>query len=593
MRLGFSNSLFSRKQNFTKKSNSFFYWGLFFLLMGYSVACFILFLVLVKIDSSFVLVLNLNLIRCFPMEISFPLVLDVISLGFSSVVCFISSWVIVYRGFYIRHETYIRRFLFLVFLFVIAINLLIFNPSIITLIVGWDGLGVISFLLVVYYIDRNSYSAGLITIFSNRVGDVFFIIFICLCCCDLDYQWFTSGFYSNYCLWGIRMCILLGRITKSAQIPFSAWLPAAMAAPTPVSTLVHSSTLVTAGVYVLIRFNYLFFGIIKTWLLILAFFTFFLAAVRGVYEADVKKVVALSTLRQVRIIIVALGLGMKMLSFYHLLVHAFFKALIFICVGALIFMRGGIQDIRFLSKFVSKSPLARRWLLISVLCLCGLPFISGFYSKDIIVEVGLRRVSGLFVRLIILFRISFTVIYSFRALILVFKNVEVGGYGFFHEEDKYLSSAICGLGVRALFGGKVLQCLFKERLVFVELLVFWKFCIIFFLILGWSLCYYVITRKNFIEKGLSYFKDYNRFIIKIFFLPFITGQWLGSSILGVISNLVKTVENIWVGKIFWMRRVGENFRVGSSKSRFLFFKPFNLFLGLFFVLVLFSLVVLI
>jgi NADH-ubiquinone oxidoreductase chain 5 len=139
-------------------------------------------------------------------------------------------------------------------------------------------------------------------------------------------------------------------MTKSAQIPFSAWLPAAIAAPTPVSTLVHSSTLVTAGVYVLYRFS----GLISLELIVVLIFfsiiTLIIAGLRAILEVDIKKVIALSTLRQLGVMILAISLGIKIIALFHLVVHAFFKALIFMCVGAVIFYRGGVQDGRLLGE---------------------------------------------------------------------------------------------------------------------------------------------------------------------------------------------------------------------------------------------------
>jgi len=446
-------------------NRSYFIVGLFFLLFGFSFFFFLIFGNIGGFDHRFCLVLNVDLLNVFLMEVNFPVVIDCISLSFAGVVCLISSWVVVYRGFYISHETYLRRFLFLVFLFVVAMNLLIFSPRMLTLMVGWDGLGVISFLLVVYYIDYNSYSAGIITVLRNRIGDVLFIIFLRVACRDLSFDYFGVPFCSEKLGVALGLCVLLGRITKRAQIPFSAWLPAAMAAPTPVSTLVHSSTLVTAGVFVIIRFNGLIRSSLKMGLILLALLTFYLAALRGVFEVDIKKVVALSTLRQVSIMILSLGLGLKFLALYHLLVHAFFKALMFMCVGSIIFMSGGSQDIRFFSRMLKKAPLSRTWFLIRVVCLCGLPFISGFYSKDIIVEFCLARSWGFVLRALVMGSICMTVGYSLRVILLLFKDVEIFVSGVFMEEDIYLVAALWGLGIGALFRGYFLQCVLIDRIV--------------------------------------------------------------------------------------------------------------------------------
>lgn len=185
----------------------------------------------------------------------FSFVLDSVSLGFLSCVFVISFVVFFYRVFYMRGTLDIRRFSFLVFLFVVSMFFLVFSGNFFTMMIGWDGLGLTSFCLVVFYNNSVRLDSGLVTVFSNRVGDVFFLCsFFLLIGGGL---WSFDSFFCSISL-GFLVFLFLGRITKRAQVPFSAWLPAAMAAPTPVSSLVHSSTLVTAGVFVLIRYHYIF-----------------------------------------------------------------------------------------------------------------------------------------------------------------------------------------------------------------------------------------------------------------------------------------------------------------------------------------------
>nr|YP_009455678.1 NADH dehydrogenase subunit 5 [Lutraria maxima]AUH21204.1 NADH dehydrogenase subunit 5 [Lutraria maxima] len=543
--------------------------GLFLLLFGFSSFCWLMFGKLSGYDFSFCVVVSVDLLSVFLMEVNFPLVFDCISLSFSAVVCFISAWVVVYSGFYMSHETYLRRFLFLVFLFVVAMNLLIFSPSMLTLMVGWDGLGVISFLLVVYYMDYNSYSAGVITVLSNRIGDVLFIIFLSLACRDLSFDYFMVNFYSSGLLMGLGACILIGSITKSAQIPFSAWLPAAMAAPTPVSTLVHSSTLVTAGVFVIIRFSDLLGGGLKVALILLALCTFYLAGVSGVFEVDMKKVVALSTLSQVSMMMLALGLGLKFLALYHLLVHAFFKALMFMCVGSMMFMSGGSQDIRFFSGVLKKAPLSSTWFFISVVCLCGLPFMSGFYSKDIIVEFCLSSSWGIVMSLMILGSVAMTAGYAFRVLFLLFKDIEIFGFGLFVEEDQYLVSALWGLGVGALFSGYFLQCVLRDSVNYFNLPGFWKVMVLGFLVIGvsMSVCLVYSSAEGVGFLSLSNSVGLARFVGKMMFLPLLSGVWLGSSVLKLGTNWVNYVESFWLSKAFWYSGFSDVFGFYSSKVR--------------------------
>lgn len=195
----------------------------------------------------------------------------------------------------------------------------------VSLILGWDGLGVTSYLLVIFYQRSKSYRAGIITALTNRLGDVGLLISIILI---LPYGTWNFLIYNDS---RVELSLILARLiilsacTKSAQMPFSAWLPAAMAAPTPVSALVHSSTLVTAGVYLLIRINILLvrFEILEI-LIMLGTFTIFIAGGAAMFEMDIKKIIALSTLSQLGAMVMGLGMGSPTMAYFHLLSHAFF-----------------------------------------------------------------------------------------------------------------------------------------------------------------------------------------------------------------------------------------------------------------------------
>jgi NADH-ubiquinone oxidoreductase chain 5 len=183
--------------------------------------------------------------------------------------------------------------------------------------------------------------------------------------------------------------MVLACLTRRAQFPFSRWLPAAMAAPTPVSSLVHSSTLVTAGVYLLIRFNKFLTGGIFFLLMNLSLLTILLSGFGALYENDLKKIIAFSTIGQLSFIIFSIAIGSSYLGFIHLLIHAVFKSLLFLCSG--VFIRGylGVQDIRFIGNLGLRSPLVRSCFLVSLFSLCGVPFYSGFFSKDFIIELSI------------------------------------------------------------------------------------------------------------------------------------------------------------------------------------------------------------
>lgn len=214
----------------------------------------------------------------------------------------------------------------------------------------------------------------------------------------------------------MALCILIAGITKRAQIPFSAWLPAAMAAPTPVSALVHSSTLVTAGVFLFIRFypslvNWDFF---KPALLFISVLTLLMAGIAANYENDLKKVIALSTLSQLGVIMIRLGLGSLYLALFHLYTHALFKALLFLCAGTIIHGRSNNQDIRYRGLMSAHLPYTVSCINIANLSLCGAPFLRGFYSKDLILEYSLSNPTRALIVVLIFLATGITSAYSFR-----------------------------------------------------------------------------------------------------------------------------------------------------------------------------------
>ena len=294
--------------------------------------------------------------------------IDIYSYSFLSLLRIVGGRVCLWSYYYIDNEVSYKRFVLLLRAFLVCIILLIVFSNLFMALVGWDGLGLTSFLLVVFYKNRKCLGSGMITALSNRIGDC--ILFCCL------------GFIllQNRSL--ILYLIVIMRMTKRAQFPFSSWLPAAMAAPTPVRALVHSSTLVTAGVYVLIRYRFSDTGVI----IILGSTTMLLAGSVACVESDLKKVVALSTLSQLGIMIISLGASQKTYCFFHLISHAWFKALLFLCVGVCIHSNFGTQDFRSFNQ-LNASLTPSVFTTVSCLSLIGFAFTSGFYRKDIILEV--------------------------------------------------------------------------------------------------------------------------------------------------------------------------------------------------------------
>lgn len=214
------------------------------------------------------------------------------------------------------------------------------------------------------------------------------------------------------------LLIVFAGMTKRAQIPFSAWLPAAIAAPTPVSALVHSSTLVTAGVYLLIRFHKIL-GV-RLFLIYVSVLTLFISGLGAVYECDLKKVIALSTLSQLGVIIFSLSVGLWELAFFHLISHATFKSLLFLCAGVYIHSFNDTQDIRGLGINIFSYPVAGIYFIGCSLSICGFPFLAGFYSKDLVLEIFFNGKMPIFRVILLVIGVIFTVVYRVRLINYVY-----------------------------------------------------------------------------------------------------------------------------------------------------------------------------
>ena len=351
-------------------------------------------------------------------------IFDFMSLYFIRLVSLVSGRVIIFRTSYIINEIFFGRFIRLVLRFIASMFLLVFSPNIIRLLLGWDGLGVTSYLLVIFYQRNKSYNAGIITALTNRLGDVGLLVSISIILVYGNWRFLLMTRTTMKFSWLLLVIVVISACTKSAQMPFSAWLPAAMAAPTPVSALVHSSTLVTAGVYLLIRINILLVSTnISTVLIVIGAFTIFIAGCAAILEMDIKKVIALSTLSQLGIIIIIIGAGAPVLAYFHLLSHAFFKAILFICAGIIIHNIKDYQDIRKIRISKNFIPIVTSVILIANISLCGLPFLRGFYSKDIILELIIIKGINMLIVLVVLLGTFLTVAYSCRIRFLVALNI--------------------------------------------------------------------------------------------------------------------------------------------------------------------------
>ena len=444
------------------------------------------------------------------------MIFDIISLYFLRLVRLISGSVIIFSTSYMIKEKFFSRFILLVFIFIMSIFLLIISPNIVRLLLGWDGLGVTSYLLVIFYQRNKSYNAGIITAITNRIGDVGLLISISILIFLGSWNFIYINFYRNNFSNFLIFLIIISACTKRAQIPFSAWLPAAIAAPTPVSSLVHSSTLVTAGVYLLIRINIIIIEInIRKYLFLLGILTIVIAGITALIEIDIKKIIALSTLRQLGIMMIVLGIGNPILSFFHLISHAFFKAMLFICAGIIIHNIKDYQDIRKIGFSYINIHFCISIMIIANISLCGLPFLRGFYSKDFIIEIILIKGKNIFFLFLIIFGTILTVIYSCRLNLLISINfIKVESYYFIRENSLHIIIGIIFLLPFSIIGGIIISwnLIRSSKIIFIPL---WIKSIVFVLIL-FSIYLYL-----YIYKYIStYYKNILIFFFRnMWFLP--------------------------------------------------------------------------
>nr|QOL01057.1 NADH dehydrogenase subunit 5 [Sinochlora sinensis] len=469
---------------------------------------------------------------------------DWMSLLFMSFVMFISSLVIFYSDEYMSGDYTINRFIILVLMFVLSMMFLIISPNLISILLGWDGLGLVSYCLVIYYQNVKSYNAGMLTALSNRIGDVALLMAV---------AWmlnFGSWNYIYYVDMGNSEVILIGSLvvlaamTKSAQIPFSSWLPAAMAAPTPVSALVHSSTLVTAGVYLLIRFNNLFVSTeVSNLLLLLGGLTMFMAGVGANFEFDLKSIIALSTLSQLGLMMSILAMGYPELAFFHLLTHALFKALLFMCAGAVIHGMKNSQDIRFMGELVNHMPLTTVCFNVSNLALCGMPFLAGFYSKDLILEVVLMSSMNMISFFLYFFSTGLTVCYSLRLSYYTMTG-DFNFSGFYFLEDEWgMLKGMLGLMMMAVVGGCMLSWVLFSCVEMICLPMSLKLLTLVVSGVGGLVGYEVSKIGLSYKLGMEYYSK--EFLGSMWFMPYLSTYMLMSNPLSAGYGMVKVFDQGW------------------------------------------------
>nr|AFY16774.1 NADH dehydrogenase subunit 5 [Cryptotympana atrata] len=433
------------------------------------------------------------------------LIFDFMSMVFLSTVSFISSIVVLYSGLYMKNDKFINRFIYIVMLFFLSMIMLIISPNMISIIIGWDGLGLVSYCLVIYYQNLSSNNAGMLTALMNRVGDVAILMSIAWM---LNFgSWNFFCFIDKMNMEYMVIMIIIAGFTSSAQIPFSSWLPAAMAAPTPVSALVHSSTLVTAGVYLLIRFNNM---IMKcsylNLIMLISILTMLMSGISANFEFDLKKIIALSTLSQLGIMMTIIMVGYPMISFFHLIIHALFKASLFLCAGVIIHNFNNNQDIRMMGCLSYQMPMTMTMLNIANLSLCGMPFMSGFYSKDLIIETMFMTNMNSMVMLMMYLGIGLTSFYSARlSFFSMTINYNYYKLGSLSENLNNMNKSIVILTVYSIISGSMFSWLLFNESTLMVMPIMAKLMTLLFSMMGIWMGY---EMSLFANNKVSLIKEY-------------------------------------------------------------------------------------
>jgi NADH-quinone oxidoreductase subunit L len=400
------------------------------------------------------------------------------------VVTFVSLMVHIYTIGYMAHEEGYERFFSYISLFTFSMLSLVMANNFLQLFFGWEAVGLVSYLLIGFYFKRESANqASLKAFLVNRVGDFGFILGIALVVGyfgTLDYVEFFAGLEAQmdtsilfgdtaiHMLTLLTMLLFVGAMGKSAQMPLHVWLPESMEGPTPISALIHAATMVTAGIFMVARLSpaYELAEGTLTFILLTGAFTALFMGLLGIVQTDIKRVVAYSTLSQLGYMVAALGVSAYAAGMFHVLTHAFFKALLFLAAGSVIIAMHHDQDIRNMGGLAKKMPITYAALLIGSLALIGFPGFSGFYSKDgILMALGeADSLTAQIALLMLLMGVFVTAFYSFRMFFIVFhgKESDYVRTHDIHESPWVVTLPLIALAIPAVFFGG----LFVESILF-------------------------------------------------------------------------------------------------------------------------------
>lgn len=419
-------------------------------------------------------------------ELNWSFLFDNLTVVMLLVITSISTLVHIYSINYMKEDPHFPRFIAYLEIFTFFMLVLVTSDNLVQMFLGWEGVGLASYLLINFWFTRlTANRAALKALILNRIGDfglliaIFAIFFYFK---SINYltifsltPFFSKSFFYVFSfkihfLTFVGIFLFIGAIGKSAQLGLHTWLPDAMEGPTPVSALIHAATMVTAGVFLIIRFSPLieFSSFVLFILVIFGSFTAFFAAITGTFQNDLKKVIAYSTCSQLGYMIFCCGLSGYNISIFHLTNHAFFKALLFLCAGSVIHAVNDEQDMRRMGAIVKFMPVTYASMFLGSLALIGIPFLTGFYSKDIILEIAsIFRNNNLnyFTSSISFWlgnlAVIFTAYYSFRLIFITFlNNANFKKFLLIKESSFFLLVPLIFLSLGSIFFGFFFKDLF-------------------------------------------------------------------------------------------------------------------------------------
>jgi NADH-ubiquinone oxidoreductase chain 5 len=410
------------------------------------------------------------------LNISWAFNFDSLTVSMLIPVLIVSSLVHVYSIGYMSHDPHNQRFFSYLSLFTFMMIILVTANNYLLMFVGWEGVGICSYLLVSFWFTRIAANQSSMSAFlTNRVGDCFLTIgmfAILWSFGNLDYYTIFSitPYYNDNIITIVGICLLIGAMAKSSQIGLHVWLPMAMEGPTPVSALIHAATMVTAGVYLLMRSSPLieYSSTVLILCLWVGAITTVFSSLIGLFQQDIKKVIAYSTMSQLGMMVIAVGLSSYNIALFHLVNHAFYKGLLFLGAGAVIHAVADNQDFRKYGGLIHYLPLTYSVMLIASLSLVAIPFMTGFYSKDFILEsaYGQYQLSSIVVYFIATIGAMFTTLYSVKVLYLTFMTNPNGPLVNYkklhaaHDGDIFMSFPLIVLAIFSIFFGYITKDIF-------------------------------------------------------------------------------------------------------------------------------------